>query len=143
MDSFVTFKEATKILNCSSTSVYKLLTSGQISGKRDGRKWLLNTNSINSFINNGGHIRSCVRDERSLNLRHKIKDAFNKEIDISSTRFLRNQDFKIDWSYAIQQATDRFYKEKSLESAEYLMEVQRLYKRDDIESYLSLLEGNR
>lgn len=143
MNNFISFKEAKEMLHCSSTSIYKLINSGQISGQRDGRKWLLDINSIGSFIEHGGSIKSYHRDNYSINLRHKIKDAFKKDytIPVCSNRFLRNQDFKIDWNYAIQQATDRFYKEKTIESAEFLSEVQRLYKRDDTDAYLNLVEG--
>ena len=141
MNNFISFKKAAEILNCSSTSLYKLLTEGKIFGKKNNGKWLLDSNSINSFISNGGYIRRHCRDKDSLTLRHKIKDAFKEESNILSKRFLKNSDFKINWEYALKIATDRFYTEKTIESAQYLTEVQRLYKRDDMDGYLNLLNG--
>ena len=52
-----------------------------------------------------------------------------------------NQDIKIDWDFALKKAIDNFYKERTIESAIYLQEVQRLYKIDDIDGYLNLLEN--
>lgn len=67
--------------------------------------------------------------------------SFKEESNTPSKRFLRNSDFKIDWEYALKIATNRFYNDKTIESAQYLTEVQRLYKRDDIDGYLNLLNG--
>lgn len=76
----------------------------------------------------------------SIHIRNEIKKVFSKETPVA---YWNSNVIKIDWDRAIKQATNYFYKEKSIESAKLLTKVQDFYKRDDVDGYLDLLDNNR
>lgn len=132
----ITFSEALEKLGCSRKTILSLIDEGSLYAFKDGKSWKVSKQSLDNLI---------VTNTEYTKIKKRIKDSINSSIKKYSSlpdnkKFWKKQDIKIDWDSALKQATDRFYKEKTIDSAIYLQEVQRLYKRDDTNAYLDLLE---
>lgn len=134
----VTMSEAMKKLECSYKTINNLINNGSLYAYKDGRKWIVSNKSLNNLINT--KVKYPKIKKRLINHTLEISKKINKD-DSCNTKFWKNQDIKIDWDFALKKAIDNFYKERTIESAIYLQEVQRLYKIDDIDGYLNLLEN--
>ena len=132
----ITFSEALEKLGCSRKTILSLIDEGSLYAFKDGKSWKVSKQSLDNLI---------VTNTEYTKIKKRIKDNINSSIKKYSSlpdnkEFWKKQDIKIDWDSALKQATDRFYKEKTIDSAIYLQEVQRLYKKDDTNAYLDLLE---
>ena len=132
----ITFNEALEKLGCSRKTILSLIDEGSLYAFKDGKSWKVSKQSLDNLI---------VTNTEYTKIKKRIKDSINFSIKKYSSlpdnkKFWKKQDIKIDWDSALKQATDRFYKEKTIDSAIYLQEVQRLYKKDDTNAYLDLLE---
>ena len=132
----ITFSEALEKLGCSRKTILRLIDEGSLYAFKDGKSWKVSKQSLDNLI---------VTNTEYTKIKKRIKDNINSSIKKYSSlpdnkKFWKKQDIKIDWDSALKQATDRFYKEKTIDSAIYLQEVQRLYKKDDTNAYLDLLE---
>ena len=134
----ITMSEAMKKLECSYKTINNLINNGSLYAYKDGRKWIVSNKSLNNLINT--RVKYPKIKKRLINRTLEISKKINKD-DSCNTKFWKNQDIKIDWEFALKKAIDKFYKERTIESAIYLQEVQRLYKIDDIDGYLNLLEN--
>lgn len=134
----VTMSEAMKKLECSYKTINNLINNGSLYAYKDGRKWIVSNKSLNNLINT--KVKYPKIKKRLINHTLEISKKINKD-DSCNTKFWKNQDIKIDWDFALKKAIDNFYKERTIESAIYLQEVQKLYKIDDIDGYLNLLEN--
>ena len=134
----ITMSEAMKKLECSYKTINNLINNGSLYAYKDGRKWIVSNKSLNNLINT--RVKYPKIKKRLINHTLEISKKINKD-DSCNTKFWKNQDIKIDWDFALKKAIDNFYKERTIESAIYLQEVQRLYKIDDIDGYLNLLEN--
>ena len=134
----ITMSEAMKKLECSYKTINNLINNGSLYAYKDGRKWIISNKSLNNLINT--RVKYPKIKKRLINRTLEISKKINKD-DSCNTKFWKNQDIKIDWDFALKKAIDRFYKERTIESAIYLQEVQRFYKIDDIDGYLNLLEN--
>lgn len=134
----ITMSEAMKKLECSYKTINNLINNGSLYAYKDGRKWIVSNKSLNNLINT--KVKYPKIKKRLINHTLEISKKINKD-DSCNTKFWKNQDIKIDWDFALKKAIDNFYKERTIESAIYLQEVQRLYKIDDIDGYLNLLEN--
>lgn len=132
----ITFSKALEKLGCSRKTILGLINEGSLYAFKDGKSWKVSKQSLDNLI---------VTNTEYTKIKKRTKDSVNSSIKKYSSlpnnkKFWKKQDIKIDWDSALKQATDKFYKEKTIDSAIYLQEVQRLYKRDDINGYLELLE---
>lgn len=134
----ITMSEAMKKLECSYKTINNLINNGSLYAYKNGRKWIVSNKSLNNLINT--KVKYPKIKKRLINHTLEISKKINKD-DSCNTKFWKNQDIKIDWDFALKKAIDNFYKERTIESAIYLQEVQRLYKIDDIDGYLNLLEN--
>lgn len=134
----ITMSEAMKKLECSYKTINNLINNGSLYAYKNGRKWIVSNKSLNNLINT--RVKYPKIKKRLINHTLEISKKINKD-DSCNTKFWKNQDIKIDWDFALKKAIDNFYKERTIESAIYLQEVQRLYKIDDIDGYLNLLEN--
>lgn len=134
----ITMSEAMKKLECSYKTINNLINNGSLYAYKNGRKWIVSNKSLNNLINT--RVKYPKIKKRLINRTLEISKKINKD-DSCNTKFWKNQDIKIDWDSALKKAIDNFYKERTIESAIYLQEVQRLYKIDDIDGYLNLLEN--
>lgn len=134
----ITMSEAMKKLECSYKTINNLINNGSLYAYKDGRKWIVSNKSLNNLINT--RVKYPKIKKRLINHTLEISKKINKD-DSYNAKFWKNQDIKIDWDFALKKAIDKFYKERTIESAIYLQEVQRLYKIDDIDGYLNLLEN--
>ena len=134
----ITMSEAMKKLECSYKTINNLINNGSLYAYKDGRKWIVSNKSLNNLINT--RVKYPKIKKRLINRTLEISKKINKD-DSYNAKFWKNQDIKIDWDFALKKAIDKFYKERTIESAIYLQEVQRLYKIDDIDGYLNLLEN--
>ena len=136
----ITFNEALKRLNCSRKTILGLIEEGSLYAVKDGKSWKVSKQSLdNLIITNTEYVKVKRRTKNNITSNLKKYNEIYSNIS-NNKKFWQKQDIKIDWNSALKQATDRFYKEKTIDSAIYLQEVQRLYKRDDINGYLELLE---
>lgn len=132
----ITFSKALEKLGCSRKTILNLINEGSLYAFKDGKSWKVSKQSLDNLI---------VTNTEYTKIKKRTKDSVNSSIKKYSSlsdnkKFWKKQDIKIDWDSALKQATNKFYKEKTIDSAVYLQEVQRLYKRDDINGYLELLE---
>ena len=134
----ITMSEAMKKLECSYKTINNLINNGSLYAYKNGRKWIVSNKSLSNLINT--KVKYPKIKKRLINHTLEISKKINKD-DSCNTKFWKNQDIKIDWDSALKKAIDNFYKERTIESAIYLQEVQRLYKIDDIDGYLNLLEN--
>jgi len=134
----ITMSEAMKKLECSYKTINNLINNGSLYAYKNGRKWIVSNKSLSNLINT--KVKYPKIKKRLINHTLEISKKINKD-DSCNTKFWKNQDIKIDWDFALKKAIDNFYKERTIESAIYLQEVQRLYKIDDIDGYLNLLEN--
>ena len=134
----ITMSEAMKKLECSYKTINNLINNGSLYAYKNGRKWIISNKSLSNLINT--KVKYPKIKKRLINHTLEISKKINKD-DSCNTKFWKNQDIKIDWDFALKKAIDNFYKERTIESAIYLQEVQRLYKIDDIDGYLNLLEN--
>lgn len=134
----ITMSEAMKKLECSYKTINNLINNGSLYAYKNGRKWIVSNKSLNNLINT--KVKYPKIKKRLINHTLEISKKINKD-DSCNTKFWKNQDIKIDWDFALKKAIDKFYKERTIESAIYLQEVQRFYKIDDMDGYLNLLEN--
>ena len=122
----ITMSEAMKKLECSYKTINNLINNGSLYAYKNGRKWIVSNKSLNNLINT--KVKYPKIKKRLINHTLEISKKINKD-DSCNTKFWKNQDIKIDWDFALKKAIDNFYKERTIESAIYLQEVQRLYNR--------------
>ena len=138
----LTVKEISKKLNCSAEKVNKLIKEGRLNGEKINKKWKINPLSVDNFLKVNGSFKKDINPINKIATDKEIKELFKNE-SIDNTKnipWVNRQGIYIDWKTVIDKATERFYKEATLESAKYLSEVQRFYKRDDTNGYLAFLE---
>ena len=136
----ITFSKALEKLNCSRKTILNLIEEKSLYAIKDGKSWKISKQSLDNLITtNTEYTKIKKRNKNNISSNVKKYDKIYPNFS-NNKKFWKKQDIKIDWNSALKQATDRFYKEKTIDSAIYLQEVQRLYKRDDINGYLELLE---
>ena len=144
----LTVKEAAKKLNCSANIINKLIKEGRLNGEKNGKRWEINSLSIDNFLKVNGPFKKDNNPINNIATDKEIKELFEKEnINIINTNknitWVNKQCIHILWQDVLEKATKRFFNEGTLASAEYLSEVQKFYKRDDTDGYLNFLEEHK